>query len=117
MWGWRGDAPKLGSPVSGMCDVFVCSDSGVGLWEEDRRLLEELGEGARSRGTSLKRSASQRGRFGDRSGDGNRSQSENRGIAGKEESDIKLDVRKDSTEKGKEDRERREGSEEEREER
>ena len=26
-----------------MCDVFICSDSGVGLCEDDRRLLEGLG--------------------------------------------------------------------------
>ena len=27
-----------------MCDVFICSDSGVGLCEDDRKLLEELGQ-------------------------------------------------------------------------
>ena len=26
-----------------MCDEFVCSDSGVGLCEDDRKLLENLG--------------------------------------------------------------------------
>ena len=26
-----------------MCDEFVCSDSGVGLCEADRKLLERLG--------------------------------------------------------------------------
>ena len=26
-----------------MCDVFICSDSGVGLCEDDRRILEGLG--------------------------------------------------------------------------
>ena len=26
-----------------MCDVFICSDSGVGLCEDDRILLESLG--------------------------------------------------------------------------
>ena len=26
-----------------LCDEFVCSDSGVGLCEDDRKLLENLG--------------------------------------------------------------------------
>ena len=26
-----------------MCDEFICSDSGVGLCEDDRKLLESLG--------------------------------------------------------------------------
>ena len=39
-----------GSAVGGrMCDVFICSDSGVGLCDDDRRLLEGLGKSSRAR--------------------------------------------------------------------
>ena len=31
-----------------MCDVFICSDSGVGLCEDDRKLLEGLGSTSNS---------------------------------------------------------------------
>ena len=35
-----------------MCDVFICSDSGVGLCEDDRKLLEGLGSTSNSSSTS-----------------------------------------------------------------
>ena len=41
-----------------MCDVFICSDSGVGLCEDDRKLLEGLGSttsSSSSKGSSEKK--------------------------------------------------------------
>ena len=55
-----------------MCDVFICSDSGVGLCEDDRRILEGLGA---DRHISFRESSGESKisteRFG--SGDSNRS--------------------------------------------
>ena len=37
-----------------MCDVFICSDSGVGLCEDDRKLLEGLGSTSSSSSSDKK---------------------------------------------------------------
>ena len=46
-----------------MCDVFICSDSGVGLCEDDRKLLEGLGSTASS--SSSKSSSDKKVKFDD----------------------------------------------------
>ena len=48
-----------------MCDEFVCSDSGVGLCEADRKLLERLG----SRNPRTKGDGDKGGTKGDAKGD------------------------------------------------
>ena len=52
-----------------MCDEFVCSDSGVGLCEADRKLLEKLGSrNPRTKGDGDK--AAKGDTKGDTKGDG-----------------------------------------------
>ena len=46
-----------------MCDVFICSDSGVGLCEDDRKLLEGLGSTSSS--SSSKSSSDKKVKFDD----------------------------------------------------
>ena len=46
-----------------MCDVFICSDSGVGLCEDDRKLLEGLGSTSNS--SSSKGSCDKKVKFDD----------------------------------------------------
>ena len=46
-----------------MCDVFICSDSGVGLCEDDRKLLEGLGSNSNS--SSSKGSCDKKVKFDD----------------------------------------------------
>ena len=46
-----------------MCDVFICSDSGVGLCEDDRKLLEGLGSTSNS--SSSKSSCDKKVKFDD----------------------------------------------------
>ena len=46
-----------------MCDVFICSDSGVGLCEDDRKLLEGLGSTSNS--SSSKGSCGRKVKFDD----------------------------------------------------
>ena len=46
-----------------MCDVFICSDSGVGLCEDDRKLLEGLGSTSNS--TSSRGSCDKKVKFDD----------------------------------------------------
>ena len=46
-----------------MCDVFICSDSGVGLCEDDRKLLEGLGSISNS--SSSKGSCDKKVKFDD----------------------------------------------------
>ena len=51
-----------------MCDEFVCSDSGVGLCEADRKLLERLG----SRNPRTKGDGDKGDTKGDTKGDGDK---------------------------------------------
>ena len=60
-----------------MCDVFVCSDSGVGLCEDDRKLLENLGaKSPRKSGESLKKSDEVDGDTIDKTTDNNNNEEE-----------------------------------------
>ena len=61
-----------------MCDEFVCSDSGVGLCEADRKLLERLGSrNPRTKGDGDK--AAKGDTKGDTKGDGDKVASDHGG--------------------------------------